>query len=394
MSAIHVLYISYDGLCEPLGQSQVLRYILQLAKSNQFQFSIISFEKPADLQNAGLMNAVKEKVNAHGVQWYPFAYHKSPSLIATSYDVLIGCKEARRISKERPFQVIHARSYVAAFMAWLTAGKTRSKWIFDMRGFWADEKVDAKVWKRGPLYRLVKSLEKKFLANADHIISLTTTAVDEILSWSFSNSLERQKLSVIPTCVDLQLFRPKAVAPSAVLKIGYVGGVALWYDFQKAIDIFKAIAKQQAAKLYIINKSEHDLIRSYLKNETFDFELQSMSHDEVAGFMPDFDVGLFFIRPFYSKKASAPTKLAEFLACGVPVVTTDVGDVGRLLRDSGVAVILESGMSDNISASAAISLARNPQTRSLCREVAEKHFSLEKGTEELAKIYLRLSSQD
>jgi hypothetical protein len=35
--------------------------------------------------------------------------------------------------------------------------------------------------------------------------------------------------------------------------------------------------------------------------------------------MNSMNAGVFFINPFYSKIASAPTKLGEFLGCGVPV---------------------------------------------------------------------------
>ena len=40
----HVLYLSYDGMTDPLGQSQVLPYIIGLSQEG-FQFTLISFEK-------------------------------------------------------------------------------------------------------------------------------------------------------------------------------------------------------------------------------------------------------------------------------------------------------------------------------------------------------------
>ena len=39
-----VLYISYDGMTDPLGQSQVIPYIEGLSKLG-YQFTLISFEK-------------------------------------------------------------------------------------------------------------------------------------------------------------------------------------------------------------------------------------------------------------------------------------------------------------------------------------------------------------
>ena len=48
-----------------------------------------------------------------------------------------------------------------------------------MRGFWADERLDGDIWKKDDfIYKIVKSLEKSFILNADHIVSLTNAAVD------------------------------------------------------------------------------------------------------------------------------------------------------------------------------------------------------------------------
>ena len=44
-----ILYISYDGLLEPLGYSQVFSYLKFLSLDRPIH--IISFEKPADLTN-------------------------------------------------------------------------------------------------------------------------------------------------------------------------------------------------------------------------------------------------------------------------------------------------------------------------------------------------------
>ena len=40
-----VLYISYDGLLDPLGQSQVVPYVRELARRG-VALTVISFEKP------------------------------------------------------------------------------------------------------------------------------------------------------------------------------------------------------------------------------------------------------------------------------------------------------------------------------------------------------------
>ena len=49
MSQNKILYLSYDGILEPLGYSQVFKYVEKLSKD--FDISIVSFEKSANVKD-------------------------------------------------------------------------------------------------------------------------------------------------------------------------------------------------------------------------------------------------------------------------------------------------------------------------------------------------------
>ena len=53
-----ILYVSYDGILEPLGRSQVLAYLEGL--SNRNKIYLISFEKKADLNDPSLVKKIKD----------------------------------------------------------------------------------------------------------------------------------------------------------------------------------------------------------------------------------------------------------------------------------------------------------------------------------------------
>ena len=48
-------------------------------------------------------------------------------------------------------KIIHARSYIPALFVFFLKKFMNFKFIFDMRGFWADEKVDRMGWKKDDL---------------------------------------------------------------------------------------------------------------------------------------------------------------------------------------------------------------------------------------------------
>ena len=100
------------------------------------------------------------------------------------------------------------------------------------------------------------------------------------------------------------------------------------------------------------------------------------------------------IKPVYSKIASAPTKLAEYLGCGVPVVgNTGVGDMADILEKRGVGVALAdfSDQSLRIGAQRLVELAREPGIQERCRQTAVERFSLDQGVAAYNAIYQRLA---
>ena len=90
-------------------------------------------------------------------------------------------RQALRLYRKAPFDIVHCRSYVAAIAGVILKKRRGAKFIFDMRGFWADERVDGGIWKAGGLlYRGAKKVERWLLSNADYVVSLTQAGVDEI----------------------------------------------------------------------------------------------------------------------------------------------------------------------------------------------------------------------
>ena len=255
-----ILYITYDGLLEPLGQSQVLAYQEKL--SENFDILILSYEKSADLKNKKLLRHTQKRVSNSSIKWVIRRYHKAPSILATAYDLFAGLIHCCYLVWRHKIKIIHARSYPPALIALFLKKLFDIKFIFDMRGFWADERVDGSIWRRdSQIFKITKSLEKSFISNADHIISLTNAAIDEINKFSYvtPGSLN---ISVISTCVDLEKFSLKQFnQQGSHFTLGYLGTVGTWYLFQETVQAFKILLDiKPDAKILIVNKNEHRFI--------------------------------------------------------------------------------------------------------------------------------------
>jgi glycosyltransferase involved in cell wall biosynthesis len=390
-----ILYISYDGMLEPLGQSQVLAYLEKLAPGRRIH--LISFEKPGDWADATQREMVRRRIADAGIQWHPLRYHKSPSAPATAYDIALGIARAIAIATRHKLGIIHARSYVAALIALAAKRVTGAKLLFDIRGLWADERVDGGLWPRdGQLYRLTKALERRFLLAADHVVTLTHASEVEICGFEYLQG-RAIPISVIPTCADLDRFSIQGPPQGEPFTLGYVGSVGTWYLLDEMLQCFQLLQKMRPdARLLIANRAEQALIReraNALGIGPSAMEIIASEHRDVAGLIGRMSAGMALIKPAYSKIASAPTKLAEYLGCGVPCLgNAGVGDMEEILEGRRVGIAVRSFAEPAMRACAhkLLDLAREPDIQYRCRAAAMELFSLDHGVAAYDEIYTSL----
>jgi glycosyltransferase involved in cell wall biosynthesis len=348
---MRVLYVSYDGMTDPLGQSQVIPYLKGLAARGH-QITVLSCEKPRNFaRNEKLVGRLLAE---SGVVWEWLPYRNSPPVVSTLFGIRALRARARRLFALEKFEIVHCRSYLAAFVGLWAKREYGSKFLFDIRGFWPDERLDSGAWDlRNPLYRAVyryfKHKEVEFFANADYVVSLTYKARKIIQSWTH---LPRQPLpvEVIPCCVDLDLFSPAAVSDSkleeARSKLGlsrddfvlsYLGSVGGLYLLDEMLHFFaRLLLKQPRAKFLFITQAKCEAIAGRAEKYGIAADrlvVTEAARKDVPPLLRLSDVAIFFIKPTYSKSASSPTKQGEIMGLGVPLVcNAGIGDTDLVVE--------------------------------------------------------------
>lgn len=398
-----VLYISYDGMTDPLGQSQVLPYLKGLVQKG-YAISLISFEKPERYEQ--LRQQIQTECEEHTIAWYPSVYTKTPPLLSTIKDVRKMRKTALKLHQREPFDIVHCRSYIAALVGLKMKRKFNTKFVFDMRGFWADERVEGGIWNRKQLifkaaYKFFKKKELQFFKTADHVVSLTESGKNEILSWK-SLANKAPNISVIPCCVDDELFNPESINPHRKRKLkaalgikdenqvmGYVGSIGTWYMLDEMLDFFKVqYEKNSNLKLLFVTgeSPQHILEKAVERNIPREaLIITSTSHKYVPLHISLFDCSIFFIRPTFSKKASSPTKQGELMAMGVPVIcNSGVGDTDAIINKYNAGKVLQNLTDEEYKK---IDLDQLNTDSKAIRNGSIDYFGLSKGVEKYAWIY-------
>lgn len=399
---MNILYISYDGMTDPLGQSQVIPYLEGLSKLGH-QFWLISCEKPAAFKRNKVL--IAGLLAASNITWIPLVYHANPPVISTVMDVRKMMRIARKCILHNEIEILHCRSYIAAMVGLRMKQKLGTKFVFDMRGFWADERLEGNIWSlSNPLfarvYRFFKRKELAYFSEADYTISLTDNGKQEIHSWS-SIPNNPVPIQVIPCCADLQHFAPRAadielqtelaLSPDTLV-VSYLGSIGTWYLLDDMLRFFVHFLHRfpDSVLLFITADKPQSIIASAARFGIRESRLRirRASRADVPRYLSLSKLSLFFIKQSFSKKASSPTKMGEIMGMGIPIIcNSGVGDVGQIMAElcpqavtSGFANADYERILSHIDQILALDADK-------IRQTSQKYYSLAEGVKRYAEVY-------
>lgn len=391
-------------MTDPLGQSQVLPYLKGLSKYG-YEFHLVSFEKHTKFLKH--KRHIQEICDEAGIHWHPQDYAVEGGLKKTWRQIRRMRKVVNYLHEKHQFEMTHCRSYISAMIGLELKRKKGVKFLFDMRGFWADERVDGGLWDlKNPIFKRIynyfKKKELQYFNEADYTISLTETGKEEILSWKkIKKDIDIQ---VIPCCVDLEIFNPNKTTTTEVEKlkeslnipsnkkvIGYVGSIGTWYMLPEMLDYFNAVDNNDHIFLFVTGE-DPETIYTAAKEKGIEKDkiiITSCLHKDVALHIAAFDYSIFFIRPTFSKKASSPTKQGEIMAMGKPLVcNTGVGDTDRIVENYKAGKLISSFDTESYLSAKVEPLEFNKE---LIMQGAQEYFSLEEGVQRYLKVYKKIN---
>ena len=405
---MNVLYISYDGMTDNLGQSQVIPYLKGLT-GYAHHFDIISCEKPDKFKAKEI--EIRKLLDSLNIGWYPLPYTKRPPVLSTVIDVVRMYRKAYSLHKENKYDAVHCRSYLSAMIGQDMKKKFGTKFIFDMRGFWPDERIDGDLWNiKNPVYRIIynyfKKKELQFFNESDLNVSLTHAGLNEIKKMNVSNE-QINKFSIIPCCSDYELFKPLPRDLALVKQLGfeasnkilcYLGSIGTWYMFDEMMAMFKQLHFQDNSfRLFIMTPEPPSMVFDSAKKLGINTDLikvVSATRQQVPKYLSIAHLGISFIKPCFSKLSSSPTKMGEMLAAGVPLIcNSGVGDVERIINETKTGVIIHGFTEDEMQSVAKRAIEMIQVPRENIREQSRPVFALESGVKLYAQAYEKMQKQ-
>ena len=392
-------------MTDPLGQSQVMPYLFGLS-SLGYNITILSFEKKNRFEQNS--NHIKELLNKHNIAWEYLMYTAKPPVISAIYDFWRMKLKAKKLHRKLNFSVVHCRSYLPA-MAGLSLKKSYGvKLLFDMRGFWADERVEGNIWNTKryifkKIYIFFKSQEKILLKNADYVVSLTQ-AGKNIISSRMQLDINNSDIEVIPCCADFSVFNTNNIDinfKNLIIKecdikenefiLSYLGSIGSWYMLSEMLDFFIELQKiKPSSKFLFITKDNPEHIISVATQKGIPSDriiVKGGNREQMPTLISLSTASIFFIKPVFSKQASSPTKMAEIMGMGIPIfANSGVGDVDLVFNEYFPQMLVQNFSADNYKKIIKSFFESSPK-QELLKEIAKNKFSVEDGIIKYDKIY-------
>jgi glycosyltransferase involved in cell wall biosynthesis len=400
-----ILYVSYDGMTDALGRSQVIPYLLGLSRKGHLIHVVSCEKRKIPTQETQLVADIFEE---RGIQWSPLTFSSRPPWLSKLLDVIKIKRTVDRLYRQEKFDIVHCRSYIASLAGLDLSKRYNVKFVFDMRGFWANERIEGDMWNlRNPLYRLIynyfKRKEKEFFHHADAVISLTHNG-KEVIRNLFGEKVYL-KTTVIPCCVDTDFFDARAISSKDILDvkvsmgfqpddfiISYLGSIGTWYMTDEMLVFYKKLTqKLPNARFFFISGDEPDFILHRARMQGIDDQkiiIARATRAQVPLYLSLSAISIFFIRPVFSKRASSPTKQAEIMSMGIPLIcNSGVGDTDMLLSDEKSGIVLKDFTEEEFNRA----IARIDEVLKLdpseIRGKAISYFNLKDGVEKYDAIY-------
>jgi glycosyltransferase involved in cell wall biosynthesis len=404
---MRVLYVSQNGLLENLGQSQVLPYAKGLARRG-IEMEIVSYE--LEDTNDDAIGSLDATLRNEGIRWSPLRRRRDSRLRVKVTESATGAFYVLSAAFARKPDIVHGRSHFATAICDVAASTVpRARLLFDCRGLMGDEYVDVGRWEKTRIeYRLAKRFERHAFRRAEGVVVLTH-ALERMLRETRALG-SRTQVAAIPCCVDLEKFQFDPAARARVrselgledrLVLVYAGSLGSFYrepDMARFARIVKERARRRIAFM-VLTPSPHDELVALLEKNGLardEVVVRRVPSDAMPAYLSAGDLGLSFIISSFSKIASSPTKVAEYLGCGLPVVLNgDIGDQRDLASDPDACAVFDRFDDDALVAAAEHGCARAAvpleDRVNATRRVARAHFDLETvGVERYADLYRRM----
>jgi glycosyltransferase involved in cell wall biosynthesis len=273
-----------------------------------------------------------------------------------------------------------------------------AKVIFDMRGIFVDEVVEAGIIRAGTvIHAFERATEKLYMHKADVMVAVSQPHRDYLARLARDPAMA-ERCYVIPNSTDPAKFeRVKPLKGSSMIRLLYVGQHVVKYDMDGVFEFFRVLTQQHPESyLRIVTYGPPqklvEKIRSLPEAIQKRVEITNADSQDVPDKMNDSSAGMLLLHDTVGNRVSAPIKLAEYLAAGMPIIVSEnIGDAETIIKKYGVGVIVRNKEYES-AIRTLVNLLDTPDIEKRCRLAIAGDLSMESSCMKYMELYQLLAT--
>lgn len=292
---------------------------------------LLSFESLRSMRNKERFQSARRKAASLQVELIcvPLLPKKVPQSFAVNSRY--AASRIRSCARSSDTTVVHAQSHFAAGAAALALRKLSSvQLVFDLHGVDVEERLDdGRLISNSSEFRSRRHYERLAIDRANWVLPVSGALATQL-------QVPKEKIRVVPCISSLPSLRCRATDLRAQARsklsiaddpvVLYLGGASAWQQPEYLVSCFAELHKRRPDVIFLIVTGEVETFQSLFAKNAVPLEnvrIVSVPHYQVPEIAAAADVGMLLRENTIVNRVASPTKFAEYLAMGVPVLLTD-----------------------------------------------------------------------
>jgi len=208
--------------------------------------------------------------------------------------------------------------------------------------------IESQLYKNKKIGFLPRRAELNSLQQSDYAFCVS----DPIKDW-IDTATNSNKTTVIPNGVDTDMFNvnnynidniKKELGLNGKIIIGYIGSYKKWHGIEISINTIKMLVESNPDfhLLLVGNGDEYINIQKLIEQNSLTnnvTQIEYVNHKESPRYLAIFDFALMSY-PEMDNFYFSPLKMFEYLAMSIPVISTDIGQIAKILSHNETGILV------------------------------------------------------